>query len=47
MQTNAQTISQTVDGALGVCGKVGERIVGSNEDRVSTGRPTESTNLDA
>ena len=28
------------------CGRVGRRIEGPKEDRDSTGRPTESTNLD-
>jgi hypothetical protein len=28
------------------CGRVGGRIAGPEEDRDSTGKPTESTNLD-
>jgi hypothetical protein len=50
MERHAETHTQTLDGALGVEGsgnpRVERKIKGPKEDRDSTGRPTESTNLD-
>jgi hypothetical protein len=45
-QTYTETHSQTVDRAWDSYGRIGGRIAGPKRDRKSTGRPTESTNLD-
>lgn len=45
-ETDAETRSQTLDGAQGVR-RVGGRIEGPEEVRDSIGRPTELTNLDS
>ena len=46
METDAKTHSQTLDGARESYGRVEGRLEGPEEDRASTGTPTESTNLD-
>jgi hypothetical protein len=45
-QTDIDNHSQTVDGTLGLLWKNIGRIMGIEGDRNSTGRPTESINLD-
>ena len=45
-QTDTDTHSQTVDGAWGLLWKNRRKDCNSKGDRNSTGRPTESTNLD-
>ena len=46
MERDAETHHQMLGGAQGVYGRVGGSIEGPKEDSDSTGRPTESTNLD-
>ena len=45
MERDTQTHTQTLDGALESNRRVGRMIEGLEEDRDSTGRPTQSTNL--
>jgi hypothetical protein len=45
-ETHADTHSQTLDGTWHSYGRVWKRIEGPEGDRNSTGKPTESTNLD-
>jgi hypothetical protein len=46
MEKDAQSHTQTLDGAQGVYRELGERLKGPEEDRHSTVKPTKSTNLD-
>lgn len=46
METDAKTHSQILDRIGESWGRVRRRIAGPEEDRISTGRSAESTNLD-
>ena len=45
IETGAETLHQTLDGAHNSCVRVGGKTEGPEEDRVFTGKLTESTNL--